>query len=245
MNVVAIIQARMTSTRLPGKVLREVLGKPLLEYQVERLRRCRHLDELVVATTRNAADDPIVALCERLAVPTHRGSEHDVLERYFDAATRFQADPVVRLTSDCPIIDPAVVDRVVSFYLEHPGQYDHVSNAIVRTYPRGMDTEVFSYAALQLAHGEARLPPQREHVTPFLHRQPNRFRLGHVTYGQDESRHRWTVDTEEDLDLITRLISALYPANPNFTMEDCLDLLQQHPEWSLINAAVEQKKYGQ
>lgn len=245
MNVIAIIQARMTSTRLPGKVLKEVLGKPLLEYQIERLRNCRRLDRLVVATTTNASDDPVIALCDRLGVATFRGSEHDVLERYYEVATKFGADPVVRLTADCPIIDPSVVDKVVSFYIEHPGRYDHVSNAIRRTFPRGMDTEVFSYAALTTAYREANQPPQREHVTPFLHRQPERFRLGHVLNENDESRHRWTVDTPEDFELISRIVTALYLDNPLFSMEDCLNLLNQHRDWTLINADVEQKKYGQ
>ena len=245
MNVVAIIQARMTSTRLPGKVLREVLGKPLLEYQIERLRRCRRVDRLVVATTKNAADDPVIALCDRLGIASFRGSEYDVLARYYEAATIFRADPVVRLTADCPIIDPEVVDKVVGYYADTIGQYDHVSNAIMRTYPRGMDTEVFPYAALAIAHREAEAAPQREHVTPFLHRQPARFRLGHVLNDRDESRHRWTVDTPEDFDLISRIVSALYPSNPEFTMQDCLDLLSRHPDWYLINAEVSQKKYGQ
>ena len=245
MKAVAIIQARMTSTRLPGKVLRQVLGKPLLEYQIERLRRSSMLDALVVATTTNDEDDAIVSQCRLLGVETYRGSEEDVLSRYFEAATIASADPVVRLTADCPIIDPAVVDRVVRYYMENRARFDHVSNAVVRTFPRGMDTEVFSYAALAAANAEARAQPQREHVTPYIHRQPNRFRLGHVLNDKDESRHRWTVDTAEDFDLIQRIIATLYPLKPTFTMEDCLSLLSDHPDWISINAAVEQKKYGQ
>ncbi|MBK4730643.1 glycosyltransferase family protein [Oxynema sp. CENA135] len=235
----------MTSTRLPGKVLKQVLGKPLLEYQIERLRRVKLADEIVIATTTNQTDDPIVNLCDRLSVAYFRGSEQDVLERYYQAATAHKADVVIRVTSDCPLIDPQVINQVIDYYLQSQSNYDYVSNSIKRTYPRGMDTEVFSYSVLEQAFLEATAQPDREHVTPFIYRQPQRYRLGHVTYSEDCSHHRWTVDTPEDFELIKKIIETVYPNEPYFTLEDCLGLLQQHPDWYFINSHIEQKNYGQ
>lgn len=240
MRPVIIVQARMTSTRLPGKVMKTVLGKPLLEYQVERLRRASTAD-LAVATTEIEADGPIAELCERLAVPCFRGPEEDVLARYHGAAASLQADPVVRVTADCPVIDPAVVDRVVRYYLDLEGEYDYVSNCLSRTFPRGMDTEVFSREALDGAFRDAVDPTDREHVTPFLYRHPERFRLGNVRHTRDLSRHRWTVDTWEDFLLIREILEDLYPRDPAFGMEDILALFDGRPSLFRINAHVGQK----
>lgn len=245
MKVVIIVQARMTSTRLPGKILKNVLGKPLLEFQVERLRRVKLADEIVIATTTNNTDQPIINLCEKLHMPYFRGSEDDVLSRYYGAAELHKADVVVRVTSDCPVIDPQVIDKVIQFYLDHYTEYDYVSNCLRRTYPRGMDTEVFSFHALREAFLKATAQPDREHVAPFIHMNPQRFRLASVVYFEDQSCHRWTVDTPEDFELIRRIIEALYPHTPQFTLEDCLNLISQHPDWSTINANVNQKKYGE
>ncbi|MBC7949303.1 MAG: glycosyltransferase family protein [Chitinophagaceae bacterium] len=242
MSTVIIVQARMTSSRLPGKVLMTVLNKSLLEYQIERLRRVKLADEIVIATTDNGSEKPIVDLCERLTVTCFRGSEDDVLARYHGAAQASQADVVVRVTSDCPIIDPLVIDKVIQFYLDHCGHYDYVSNALIRSYPRGMDTEVFSFQALDEAFREATRQPDREHVTPFICTQPQRYRLADVTYHEDYSNHRWTVDTPADFELIRRIIGTLYPVNPKFSLEDSLALLEKFPDWARINANVEQKK---
>lgn len=245
MKTVIIVQARMTSTRLPGKVLKQVLGKPLLEYQIERLQRVKLANEIVIATTTNETDEPIVELCNRLAVAYFRGSEDDVLSRYYGAATAHKADLVVRVTSDCPLIDPQVIDTVIDYCLQNQSHYDYVSNSLERTYPRGMDTEVFSFSTLQQAFGEATAQPDREHVTPFIYRQPARYRLGHVIYSEDCSHHRWTVDTPEDFELIQKIIEEIYPSEPCFTLENCLRLLQQHPDWYCINSHIEQKNYGE
>jgi spore coat polysaccharide biosynthesis protein SpsF len=242
MKTVIISQARMTSTRLPGKILKEVLGKPLLAYQVERLKRVANADAVVIATTVNAADDAVVALCGELGVPCFRGPEEDVLTRYYLAAQEHDAAVVVRVTADCPLIDPAVVGAVIGRYKAAQPAPDYVSNTLVRTFPRGLDTEVFSFQALAEAYREAALPAQREHVTPFIYSQPRRYRLSSVEDPVDHSRYRWTVDTPEDFDLISRIIAALYPRNPHFTMEDCLDEYRLHPEWYDINSHVEQKK---
>jgi len=244
-KTVIIVQARMTSTRLPGKILKQVLGKPLLQYQIERLQGVKLADEIVIATTTNETDAPIVNLCDRLSVAYFRGSEADVLERYYQAAVAHRAKVVVRVTSDCPLIDPQVVDRVIDYYLKNYSQYDYVSNCLERTYPRGMDTEVFSFSVLQEAFGRAAAQADREHVTSFFYRQPERYRLGHVLYFQDCSHHRWTVDTAEDFELIQNIIKAVYPSLPNFTLEDCLRLLEERPEWYLINSHIEQKQYGE
>jgi spore coat polysaccharide biosynthesis protein SpsF len=245
MKVVIINQARMTSTRLPAKVMKQVLGKPLLEYQIERLKRVKLADQIVVATTINDTDQPIVDLCDRLSITSYRGSEDDVLARYHGAAIAYQADVVVRVTSDCPIIDPQVIDQVIQFYIESYPKYDYVSNALGRTYPRGMDTEVFAFADLDEAFHRATAQPDREHVTPFIYRHPDRCNLGKINYFENHSNHRWTVDTIEDFELIKIIIETLYPVKPEFTLEDCLELLSHNPEWMTINQHIEQKQYGE
>lgn len=245
MKVVIIDQARMASTRLPGKVLKPVLGKPLLEYQIERLRRAARAHEIVIATTTNPSDDVLVAFCRQRGVKVYRGSELDVLSRYYGAAKAFGADVVVRVTSDCPVIDPAVVDQVIGHYLDHRDEYDYVSNTQVRSFPRGMDAEVFSMEALELAYREGRLDYEREHVTPFLYRHPERFRVGQWVFPENRGDERWTVDTPEDFELLRRIIEALYPGKPEFTLADILQLLDRHPDWRQINAHVNQKKLGE
>lgn len=243
MKITAIVQARMTSTRLPGKVLKQVCGHSLLALQIERLRRAKLLDQIIVATTVNETDRPIVELCQQIGVPYYRGSEHDVLARYYDAATVFQADPIVRITADCPLIDPQIVDGVIQFFLDQQAKYDYVSNTLERHLPRGMDTEVFTFRALAEAYKKATIPYQREHVTPFIYENFRLFRLGSFKYTQlDLSKHRWTVDTAEDFQLIKMIIEALYPVNPEFNLQDILKLLAEHPDWMEINAKVKQKK---
>lgn len=242
MKTVVIVQARMSSTRLPGKVLIPVRNTPLLEHQLERIRRAREADEVCVATTTGKVDDPIAALCSRLGVALFRGPEEDVLSRYVGAAERSGADVVVRVTADCPLIDPEIVDRVVRFYKDHPGEYDYVSNVLRRTYPRGMDTETFSREVLEEVSRLAASPEEREHVTLRLYTRPDRYRLANVEHGEDLSGHRWTVDTPEDLELVRRILEALLPTCPRFTMEDVLGVLARNPEWSALNAGVEQKR---
>jgi spore coat polysaccharide biosynthesis protein SpsF len=240
-KVVAITQARMTSTRLPGKVMRQVLGKPLLHYHLERVRRAKRLDGLVVATTTNDVDEPIVALAGRLGLPVFRGSEHDVLARYFGAAQRYSADVVVRVTSDNPLIDPRIIDQTVGRYIELSPNVDYCSNRLPPSYPRGMDVEVLSFRSLAEAHREAVEPDDREHVTLFVWRQDKRYRVANVPYHSDQSRHRWTVDTPEDFELIRRILEAVVPSKADFTLEDCLDVIADHPEWPELNRHVEQK----
>lgn len=223
--------------------MKEVLGKPLLEHQVERMKRVKLADEIVVATTLNDADRVVVDFCDRLSISCFRGSEKDVLTRYYEAAKAFHADVVVRLTSDCPLIDPSIVERVLQYYyFDHFEEYDYVSNCLIRTYPRGMDTEVFPVRVLEEAFLEATDPQDREHVTSFIYQHDQRYRVSNVAYSRNCSWHRWTVDTEEDFILIKQILESLYPAKPEFSMEDVLDLIARDPRLFAINAHVEQKK---
>lgn len=240
-HVVAILQARMGASRLPGKPLKKVLDRELLSYELERLRRAKRIDMIVVATTTEPADDQIVALCEKEGIAVFRGSEQDVLDRYYRAAKKFHADIVVRVTGDCPLIDPVEVDRVIDFFLSHKPQCDYASNSLERTYPRGLDTEVFSFAGLELMHRVASRPAEKEHVTPYFYLNPDKFVLGSVKHPIDLSHHRWTVDTPEDFELISRIITELYPKKPAFSMQDVLEVLKRHQDWVALNAHIVQK----
>ncbi|WP_339227478.1 glycosyltransferase family protein [Oceanobacillus sp. FSL K6-2867] len=242
MKVVAIIQARMGSTRLPGKVLKKVLGRPLLSYQLERVKRSNNIDEILVATTDQQPDDAIVSFCQMTKIPYYTGSETDVLKRYYKAACHVKADIIVRLTSDCPIIDPAQIDKVIKSYLSHQHPLQFVSNTLNRTLPRGMDTEVFSFNALKKAYEKADSKLDREHVTRYMINNPQIFNLSNVSNSENYSHHRWTVDTLEDFIFIKKIIEALYPYKPDFTMEDTLQLLEKFPEWQAINTHIQQKE---
>lgn len=239
MNTFIIVQARMGSTRLPGKVLMSLAGEPMLTRLVARLKRVKRADGLLVATTINPSDDSIARLCAKLGVVCYRGSEQDVLSRYAEAARLCGADVVVRITSDCPLIDPALIDQVIAVYEE--GGCDYVSNMLPPTWPYGMAVEVFSAVALAQAHAEATLAAEREHVTPFLYWRPERYRLRNVASPNDLSHHRWTVDTPEDYTLVQKLYGHLMPTLPNFTQADVLTLLAEHPEWIAINQHIRQK----
>ncbi|GKV64858.1 MULTISPECIES: glycosyltransferase family protein [unclassified Sporosarcina] len=241
MKIVAIIQARMTSTRLPGKVLKKVLGKTLLEFQLERVARSKYINEIVVATTINNTDDTIVDLCTQLKVPIYRGSEEDVLSRYYEAAIQSEANIVVRLTSDCPLIDPGIVDQVIELYLSNPSK-DYASNTLIRTYPLGMDTEVFNFHVLEEAFNKATLQRDREHVTSYIYRENKEFQLINLSLNRNISFNRWTVDTKEDYLLIKEILERIYPENPYFSMDDIINLINKYPELSEINKGIRQKK---
>lgn len=240
MKTVIIVQARMTSTRLPGKVLKEVLGKPLLAYQLERLRRVQLADEIILATTTNQTDDVLAAFAAKEEIRYYRGDEHDVLDRYYQAALMAKADVVVRVTSDCPLIEPAIIDEVIQAYYKSP-EVDYVSNTLSRTYPRGLDVECFSFKALETAWKNADKAYEREHVTPYLYQQPMFIKKESKVAG-DYSEYRWTVDTQEDYELVRLLLEELYPVQPDFSWRDVMRVLERHPEWKLINAEIEQKK---
>lgn len=223
-TVLAILQARMSSTRLPGKVMMPILGQPMLLRQIERLKRARLLGRLVIATTDHPSDTPLAQMCADAGLECFRGSMDDVLDRFWQAARPHSPDHVVRLTGDCPLADPMVVDQVIAAHLD--GGYDYTTNTLRPTWPDGLDVEVVRAAALETAWREARLPSEREHVTPFV-KNPDRFRVHNVEGPRDLSALRWTVDEPEDFAFVERVYQALYPANPAFTTDDVLDLAER------------------
>jgi spore coat polysaccharide biosynthesis protein SpsF len=212
----------------------------MLSYQLERLRAAKLVRRIVVATTIEPADEAIVGFCEKEMVACMRGSETDVLSRYAQAAAMFEADTVMRVTSDCPLLDPGLIDMAVREF-ETGGPWDYVSNMIEPTWPYGMAVEVFPRTVLMEANREATAPAEREHVTPFIYWHPRRYRLKSLVRQPDLSHHRWTVDTPEDFELVSRIIGALWPRQPNFTIEHVLALLQRNQSWMQINAHVQQK----
>lgn len=237
-DVVAIIQARMNSSRLPGKVLQDVAGRTMLARVVRRVRRATRIDRVVVATTCGAKDDAIVDECCRLGVAWFRASATDVLSRYYYAARAFRAKTIVRITSDCPLIDPGLIDQVVGeFQAVRP---DYASNCLQRTWPRGMDTEIMSSAALARAWREADLPYERTHVTPYIYMPPRRFRLHSVRGPEDHSDLRLTVDTPDDLALI-RAIHASLNRDDDFTWREAVELLAAEPWLRELNKHSRQK----
>ncbi len=238
MTTAIIVQARMNSSRLPGKVMMPILGLPLLEFLIERLKRVSQADLICVACTTNLADEPIVDLSQTLGVAIYRGSEEDALARYFEAAQTLRAINVVRVTADSPLLDPAELDRLILFYRSNSPKFAYVDNASNHTYPLGMQAEVFSMSALSTAHYEASTAYDREHLTSFIIRNPGRFKAGNVAFGQDKSYYQLAVDTAEDFELITKIITGLYPVNPEFSIHDVLDLLARNPEWGKVNSHI-------
>lgn len=234
--ILGVIQARVSSSRLPGKVLAPVLGEPMLARMVERVLRAEALDKLVVATSADPSDDPLTAVCESAGVGCFRGSLDDVLDRFHGAATAFGADHVVRLTGDCPLADPDVIDDVVRLHLT--GGYDYTSNVCPPTFPDGLDVEVATMATIAVAWRAADRTAQREHVTLWIRDNGERFRIGNLTHEPDLSGRRWTVDEPEDFAFVSRVYGELYPASPDFRMDDVLALLERCPELSDINQGI-------
>ena len=227
----------MGSTRLPGKVMREIAGHPMIDWVVGRARRIPSVDEVVVATSVLEREAPLVEHLNEEGSLVVRGPEEDVLARYVKAMETHEADAVVRLTGDCPLLMPEVSERVIQAFRE--GDCDYASNTIERTYPRGLDTEVLSPEALRRADAEATEAADREHVTRYIRRRPDRFSLCSVTADQDRGDLRWTVDEEEDLKLVRKICDEL--ERMDFGYHDVLRLLEARPEWTNINRGVEQK----
>lgn len=243
MKIVCIIQARMGSTRLPGKVLKKICSKTVLEHDIERLKGIKNLDEIVIATTIKEDDNKIVEEADRLGIKYFRGFEEDVLSRYYYAAKENNADVIVRVTSDCPLIDSEISEKIIQYYLDNNDKYDYLSNTIDRTYPRGLDTEVFSFKALEKAFIEAKIQRDREHVTPYIWDNPNLFRVFQYKNDKDYSNLRWTLDTEEDFQLISKIYYYMVNEKKNciFLMNDIIELYKEYPELKKINCNIEQK----
>lgn len=241
-KVACIIQARMGSSRLPGKIIKDLVGRPMLLHLVERVRQARRLDEVIVATSDGMSDDPVEKLLGENGIPCFRGDEDDVLSRYVGAARLADADVVVRITGDCPLIDPVTVDRVLEAHFNNSA--DYTSNTIERTYPRGLDAEAFSMDALLKADSLAAPGPYREHVTLYMYRHPEEFSLSNVAAEPplDRPDLRLCVDTEEDFRLIKEIYEGLYQPGRIIDILDVISLFEQRPELARINAHIEQKK---
>ncbi len=240
MTTLVVVQARMGSSRLPGKVLLPVAGRPMLERMLERLRAASFPFELCVATSHLAQDEPIRELCGKIGVDVVSDHPTDLLERHLAAARACQADVVVKIPSDCPLIDPGVVDRVLEHYAAHARELDFVTNLHPPSWPDGNDVEVMPIGVLEQAAAEAQRPFEREHTTPFIWDNPERFRIGNVSWGggRDLSKTlRFTVDYPEDHELVARIYAELWSeARPAFSLDEILELLQSQPEIARINA---------
>lgn len=235
--IAAIVQARMGSTRLPGKVLIDIQGKPLLALVIDRIREARLIDGIVIATTRNEKDRAIIEFARSQDILYYAGSEEDVLDRFYQAAKTYKAGTIVRITPDDPFKDPEVIDTVISHYLKNKKNLDYVSNTIKPTYPEGLDVEVFSFTTLEKAWKEANSLSEREHVTPYIWNHPEIFRLANIENNEDLSHLRWTLDTEADLKFTREVYARLYHGQV-FLMKDILALLRAEPELLQINEGI-------
>lgn len=243
-KIVAIVQARMTSSRLPGKVLAQLGHQPVLSWVLWRTCRAEMIDDVVVATSTEPSDDEIVAQCDDCCYTVYRGSMNDVLDRYYQAAKQAEADVIVRLTADCPFIDPGMLDDNIRTFLAADPPLDFAANRLPldRTVPIGLDTEICTFAALETAWREAKEPHYREHVMPFFYEHPERFNILHIRHEPDYGHMRWTVDTPEDLDFL-RAVVRYFPNNDDFSWREVLNLLEIHPELTRINAGVQHKTH--
>jgi spore coat polysaccharide biosynthesis protein SpsF len=241
MKTVLIIQARVGSTRLPGKVLKVIKDKTVLEHVVSRVQQATGFDQVIVATSTLSQDDNIEHIANKLKIGCYRGSEHDVLNRYYEAAKHFKADIIVRITSDCPLLDPDLLTKMCGKFFED--KPDYLGNSLVRTYPRGLDIEIFTMNALEQSNNLASLSYQREHVTPFIYQNAKLFSLINQNNDIDLSHHRWTLDTYEDFEFISTIYDNLYDQRNFFTTEAILKLLNENPWIIELNKHVEQKQF--
>jgi spore coat polysaccharide biosynthesis protein SpsF len=238
-NILIVIQARMSSTRLPGKVLLPLLGKPLLTRMMERVINTKYNPMVVIATTIEQEDDIIEKLCIENNWQVFRGDKEDLLDRHYEAAKKYNADIILKIPSDCPLIDPAIIDRVLEFFLVNKENYDYVSNLHPASYPDGNDVEVMTMKALTEAWRNASKKMEREHTTPYFWENPEKFRIGNVLWEKEldySMSHRWTIDYPKDYNFIKEIFESLYPSNQLFRLEDILNLLEQKPELNKINS---------
>ncbi len=233
----------MGSTRLPGKILKDILGEPMLLRLVNRVKSAKLLNNIIVATTTSAEDDVVVNLCNKNNIKVFRGDELDVLKRYYFAAKQFDSEVIVRLTGDNPLVDPNIIDLAVSEFLQ-TGKTESIDYLSTRNYPYGLNVEVFSFTALEKTYNHGSAPHEREHVTPYIYNHPEIFSIKNYVNKTDLSFHRWTVDTQEDYDLIKEIYDALYHKKEIFLLEDILKLFDERPELLNINKFIVQKRLG-
>ena len=236
-NILAIVQARCSSSRLPGKVLLPILGKPMILHELERLQRSQYIDKIVLATSTDSTDDPLAKIVETVT-DVYRGSLDDVLERYYQCAKLYNPDHVVRITGDCPLIDWQIIDEAIQKHLKEGNDYTSLSER----FPDGLDTEVFRFTALEKSWQEATLHSEREHVTQYMRKNPGIFKIGVLDCAEDFSAMRWTVDETQDFEFVQRVFEKLYSQNPNFAMQEILQLLNNQPELKYINAGIERNE---
>ncbi len=245
MTVVAVIQARMSSTRMPEKVMQPILGKPMLLHQIERVAEAERLDRIIIATSTDASDDPIAALtaspdCQSRSIDCYRGALDDVLSRFAGVARRVGAEHIVRLTGDCPLSDPKIIDAVIDQHLNEKA--DYTSNVMHPTLPDGFDVEVCRQSVLLEADSAAVKPSEREHVMPYITQRGDRFRNISYEYKRDLSHLRLTVDHPEDFELVTHIFEHLYPIHPRFGVDAVAELLERHPEWLALNHHIDRNE---
>lgn len=239
MNVTAILQARVSSSRLPKKVLLPILGRPMLACQIERTLLAKNIDKLIIATSTEPSDNPIEELCRDLGVSCYRGSLEDVLDRFYQAAKRYPANHVVRITGDCPVIDPNVIDEVIQLHID--SHSDYTSNTNPPSYPDGLDVEVMTFEALETAWQESTLLSQREHVTPYIRQQAS-FKKSNLQNKIDLSAHRWTVDEQADFELITFIYQSLCQKNQFFDYHDIVRLLESNKNKQSKNSHIKRNE---
>ena len=238
LNIIIVVQARTGSTRLPDKIMMKLAGKPLLVRMMERVAASKSANDIVVATTELKEDDKLSELCKAKNFNYYRGHATDLLDRHYKAGQKFDADVVVKIPSDCPLIDPGIIDKVIDYYLKNKNSFDFVSNLYPATYPDGNDVEIIPMNILEIAWREAKLPMEREHTTPFIWENPERFRIGNFTWetGLDYSMsHRFTIDYQEDYEFVKKVYDYLYDKNQLFGLNDILVLLKEKPELMKIN----------
>lgn len=234
-KITIIVQAHLGSSRLPKKVMRKILGKPMIWYIIQRVKRTRNIDQVIIATSDKKENQVLNKVAKACKVKIFCGSEKDVLDRYYQCAKNFNADPIIRITSDCPLIDPKIIEKMLDFYLKH--DYDYVSNTIKPTFPDGLDVEIFSFDALKNAVQNAKWESEREHVTPFIKKNSKRFKLYNFENNEDLSNYRWTVDQKEDLVFIRKIYHLLKPKHV-FSSKDVLRLILDNPKLLRINQKI-------
>lgn len=243
LKATAIIQARIGSTRLPKKIFLPLSGKPILWHVYQRVKKSKLIDNVIIATTDLPEDDLVEMFCIENKINYFRGSSDDVLSRYYFTAKSFQSDIIVRITSDCPLIDSNVIDEIIKLFISENA--DYASNVLERTFPRGYDTEVFSFSVLEKTFFEAKEKFEREHVTPFIYNHPEIFKLVSYKINKDYSSLRLTIDTQEDYNLIKIIYDSLFDSNNFFNLNDVINFLNNNPELIKINQHIEQKKLGE